>query len=152
MKKIFLYFLLAVVIFAVLVLVGIPLFFHSCEFIQEYSYYSHKENFITTEGTVDYISYSEDGTEMYIGFSDQTSPLSYATFQIAGDNFKIVHSNDIESKLKIGDRISFMFAPEYFGDGYLIPIVSITVNDEVLLEFDEGYENLMKWLVTDRLS
>ena len=33
---------------------------------------------------------------------------------------------------------------KYFGDGYSMPIVSISVNGEVLLSFDEGFENLMK--------
>lgn len=39
--------------------------------------------------------------------------------------------------------ITFVSAPEYFGDGYCMPIVALSVNGEELLTFDEGVENLI---------
>ena len=42
--------------------------------------------------------------------------------------------------------VSFMTAPRYFGDGYIMPIVEISVDGEELLSFEEGYENLLEWL------
>ena len=56
----------------------------------------------------------------------------------------MVLRNGILDKLETGDEITFVAAPEYFGDGYVVPIVAITVDGEELLSFDEGYENLME--------
>ena len=49
-------------------------------------------------------------------------------------------------KVQLGTTVSFMTAPRYFGDGYIMPIVEISVDGEELLSFEEGYENLLKWL------
>lgn len=39
-----------------------------------------------------------------------------------------------------------MTAPRYFGDGYVMPIVAISVDGEQLLDYEEGYANFMEWL------
>ena len=50
------------------------------------------------------------------------------------------------AEIQLGTTVSFMTAPRYFGDGYIMPIVEISVDGEELLSFEEGYENLLEWL------
>ena len=118
----------------------------SCYSSEEYLYYSQRENYIEVEGTVSYIKYNEDSTALYIGFSKLSTALDDSCFKIVGDNLKIVKDNNIDDKLTEGEKISFVTAPKYFGDGYVMPIVSLTINGEILLEFDEGYTNFLNWL------
>ena len=122
-------------------------FLCSCQSHQDkIRYYSEKENYISVTGIVQHIKYSEDSSELYIGFSELSPVLDDDCFKIVGNNLKIVQNSKIDEKLKIDDEISFITAPKYYGDGYVMPIVAITINGEELLEFDEGYENLIDWL------
>ena len=120
------------------------LLFNFCEMAQELPYYSDKNNYISATGIVDYIKYSDDG--LYLGFSDLDPKFSDSTFKIVGKNFKIVQENGIEEKLEIGDEVEFITAPRYFGDGYIVPIAGISVDGEVLLDFEQGYENYIEWI------
>ncbi|HIV47949.1 MAG TPA: hypothetical protein H9749_09110, partial [Candidatus Acutalibacter stercorigallinarum] len=67
-------------------------------------------------------------------------------FKIVGDNVQIVLENGISEKIKLGDTVEFVTAPRYFGDGYVMPIVAISVDGEQLLDYEEGYANFMEWL------
>ncbi len=116
----------------------------ACYSSEEIDYYSDKNNYISSTGIVDYIKYTDNS--LYIGFSELDYKFDDDNFKIVGENFLIVKNNDIEEKLEMGDTVTITTAPEYMGDGYVMPIVSITIDGEVLLEFDEGYENLMNWL------
>ena len=118
----------------------------SCNLNGKKQYYSEKENYISITGTITEIKYNEDSTALYISFSDLSSVLDDVSFKIVGDNLQIVQNNGIDSKLRTGDKINFITAPKYFGDGYVMPIVAISVNGENLLDFEEGYANLLKWL------
>ena len=113
----------------------------SCSAIKEREYYSNAENYIDITGTVTHIQYNEGSTALYLGFSDLSAVVDDTNFKIVGKNLQIVKSNGIDDKLKVGDQVSFITAPKYFGDGYVMPIVGITVGDEVLLDFEEGYAN-----------
>ena len=119
----------------------------SCYSSEMISYYSQKENYISVTGTVSYMKYNEDNTALYIGFDELSPVLDDTCFKIVGENIKIVKANRIEDKLKMGERISFITAPKYYGDGYVMPIVSISINGDEVLDFEEGYENFMDWLV-----
>ena len=112
----------------------------------EKKYYEEKENYIGVTGTISHIQYNEDLTVLYLGFSELSPAIDDTSFKIVGENLKIVQANGIDIKLKIGEQISFMTAPKYFGDGYVMPIVAISVNGESLLDFQEGYTNLLDWL------
>ena len=48
--------------------------------------------------------------------------------------------------MKEEDEVVFITAPRHFGDGYVMPIVAISINGESLLDFNDGYANLMNWL------
>ena len=107
-------------------------------------YYEEKENYVTATGVVSYIQLDEDG--LYIGFSQMDYPFDDDTFKIVGENLKIVQQNGIQEKLKLGDTVTIVTAPKYFGDGYVMPIVAISIDGEALLNFEQGYENLLVWL------
>ena len=132
-------------VFMMLLLLYI-LFLSACYSTKVKEYYKEKDNFVTATGTIIHIAYSKDNTELYLGFSDLTPTFDDIDFKIVGDNLSIVQKNNIDEKIKIGDKIEFITAPRYFGDGYVMPIVAISVNGEELLEFEEGYANFLKWL------
>lgn len=109
-------------------------------------YYSQESNYVNATGIVTHIAYDEDEPALYLGFSDLNPEFDDINFKIVGDNLSIVQENGIDEKIEIGDRIDFVSAPRYFGDGYVMPIVEISVNEEKLLDFDKGFENLLNWL------
>lgn len=113
---------------------------------QKIRYYSDRSNYVDATGTIDYIAYEDNYTILYLGFSELTPKFDDETFKIVGDNLSIVLEKGINQKIAFGDQIEFVTAPKYFGDGYVMPIVEITVDGETLLEFEEGYANLLKWL------
>lgn len=118
----------------------------SCLSIRYRIYYPVKDNYIEVSGVVIYMEYSDDHTVLYISFSDMDRKLDDRSFKIVGENLRIVEKNGIDDKIKIGDRVTFVTAPKYFGDGYVMPIVAISANGESLLDFDEGFKNFMDYL------
>jgi len=118
----------------------------SCISTKQSKYYSQRENYISVTGTVSHIKYNEDSTALYVAFSEISPVLDDKNFKIVGENLEIVKANKIDDKPKIGEEITFITAPRYFGDGYVMPIVAISINGEVLLDFEVGYENLLDWL------
>lgn len=118
----------------------------SCLSIRYRIYYPVKDNYIEVSGVVIYMKYNKDHTELHIAFSDMDRKLDDRTFKIVGENLRIVEKNGIDDKIKIGDRVTFVTAPKYFGDGYVMPIVAISANGESLLDFDEGFKNFMDYL------
>ena len=123
-----------------------PAFFSSCKSLEKIEYYSQKENYISVTGTVSYIKYNEDSTALYIELSDLQPVLDDKCFKIVGKNLEITQNNKIDDKLKTGEQITLVTAPKYFGDGYVMPVISISISGENLLEFEEGYKNLLDWL------
>ena len=123
------------------------LFCSGCSYwVREVKYYSQRDNYVNAVGTVTHIAYSEDNMELYLGFSELTPTFDDDCFKIVGENLRIAQDNGIDTKIKIGDQVEFITAPEYFGDGYVMPIVAISINGESLLDFNDGYANLMNWL------
>ena len=118
----------------------------SCNSSEIIEYYSQKENYISVTGTVSSIKYNEEATALYIDFSELSPVLDDTCFKIVGENLEIVKANRIDDKLKIGEQITFVTAPKYFGDGYVMPIVAISISGENMLDFEEGYKNLIDWL------
>lgn len=118
----------------------------SCRGSEKADYYSQKENYISVIGTIASIKYNENETVLYIDFSELCPTLDDTCFKIVGENLKIVQKQNIENKLKVGEQITFITAPKYFGDGYVMPIAAVSVRGETLLEFEEGYKNLIEWL------
>ena len=130
----------------ILLVTLIILLFAACGSKKLYNYYSDKDNYISLTGTVSYINYSEDNDALYLEFDDMSIQLSDNYFKVVGNNLNILHENLNGGKIQIGDSIIFMTAPRYFGDGYVMPIVSATRDDTVLLSFEQGIENLLSWI------
>ena len=118
----------------------------SCTAGKMKDYYSQESNYVNATGIVTHISYNEDRSALYFGFSDLNPQFADNSFKIVGDNLPIVQQNGIDEKIEIGDQVEFVTATRYFGDGYVMPIVEISVNEDELLSFDEGFPNLLKWL------
>ena len=118
----------------------------SCGTAEEIKYYSQKENYVTATGMITGVSYNEDATVLYIEFAELSPEFDDSCFKIVGENLHIVQKNGIDDKLKIGERVEFITAPRYFGDGYVMPVVAISVDEEYLLCFEDGYVNLLDWL------
>ena len=117
--------------------------FCSCNSNKKAQYYSQKENYINVTGTVSSIKYNKNFTTLYLEFYDLSPVLDDTCFKIVGENLKIVQRNGIDEKICLGEQISFITAPKYFGDGYVMPIVGISAKGETLLDFEEGYINLL---------
>lgn len=118
----------------------------SCNTKQEIEYYSNPDNYITAVGTITHIKYNEEQDALYLGLQQIPSEFSDTSFKIVGANLLIAQENGIDQKLEIGKQIEFISAPKYFGDGYVMPIVGLSVDGETLLSFEQGYSNWIKWL------
>lgn len=124
----------------------IYLAFSSVKFLddcKERGYYSNKENFITEKAIVDSIIYNEEYERISFSLSEIDDLYQGSGFIIRGDSVTVLLERGIMEKVIIGSEITYTSAPGYFGNGYRMPIVAISVDGEELLSFDEGYENLM---------
>ena len=131
-------------LFCTLLIVAISIISLSSCGLVKIDYYSNKENYIVVTEEVSRILFDESQSTVYLNFSELN-----VSFQIVGKNALIVMERGILDKIKKGDIIEFITAPRYFGNGYFLPIVSVTVGDEELLSFEEGYENYLEWLKHD---
>ena len=114
-----------------------------CYTAQEKQYYSDSSNFITDKALVKNIIFHEEDGYIVLWLSEIDESYQVGNFVIEGKNASILLNNGFLEKVKIGDEITFISAPGYFGDGYMMPIVSISFAGETLLSFSEGYKNLM---------
>ena len=106
------------------------------------SYYINKDNYITVSGKINYLNYAESG--LYIAFTDLSEALDDSQFKIIGENYELILERGAKEHLTIGMIATFITAPKCFGDGYVMPIVSLSVDGVVFLEFEEGYNNFLK--------
>ena len=118
----------------------------ACSLEKERQYYSEPDNYITATGTVTHIKYNEEKDALYLGLEQMSYKFSDNSFKIVGKNLIIAQENGLDQKLQEGKQIEFISAPRYFGDGYVMPIVGLTVDGEVLLTFEQGYSNWLEWL------
>lgn len=124
----------------ILILKGIDLMWE----IREYQYYSDEENFIEVTSEIDHIVWNYSEQRLSLSFSDIPEIFSDRTFKIEEENFQRVVDNGGEEYLKLGTTVTFVSAPKYFGDGYMMPIVAIKVDEKELLEYEEGYKGLIE--------
>ena len=111
---------------------------------EEEKYYKNVDNFMTEEAVVKNIIYNKEDKRLVLWLDEIHEDYQTGGFIIKGKNLNLVLERGILEKLEIGDEITFTSAPKYFGDGYMMPIVAISVNGEELLSFEEGHKNLMK--------
>ena len=111
---------------------------------KEKEYYIDKAQYVEATGKVSHVRYNEEKHSLYLGFTELNCTFDDNSFKIEGANYDIVKSKGVE--INTGDTITFMTAPKYFGDGYIMPIVAVWKNGECLLDFETGYKNLNKSL------
>ena len=124
------------------IILCLMLLMSSCDSRKMAKYYANKDNYIEVTGSVNFINRDQNG--LYYGFEDMSVNLSDDCFKITGKNKTIVNDMGIDQKIHIGDTVTFITAPRYFGDGYVMPIVAISIDGESLLCFDEGLANLQE--------
>ena len=110
----------------------------------EKEYYMDINNYITEEAVVDTITYDKKLEYIGIRLSDISDAYQGERFIIEGENLDIVLSNGILEKIEPNSVIEFTSAPAFFGNGYLMPIVQLSIDGETLLSFEEGYANLLE--------
>ena len=120
--------------------------FSSCFSIRELRYYKDKDNYVTTTGIITKISYNEDHSILYLSIDHKDQLYSDNNFKIIPENFTIAKNKGIENQIHVGDTITFVSAPRYFGDGYVMPILALSIDGNEFLSFEEGYPNFIKWL------
>ena len=129
-----------------ILLFSMPFILSSCYIHRMQNYYSEKENYITVTGTVSHMEYNNDKTKLYFSFTDLDYKFPENDFKLFGENLSVALKNGIDEKVTIGTQVTFTTAPRYFYDYYNMPIVAFSVNEESLLDFEEGYSNLQEWL------
>ena len=126
-----------------LMLMTICFLLASCTASKEYTYYADKDNFVSVTAKIDYVSIEEESGTLYLKLADLPNIFSDNYFKIIGPNLDIIKNNGGYSLLTAGKEITCITAPKYFGASYVMPIVALTINDNVLLEFEEGYQNFI---------
>lgn len=111
--------------------------------LKEKEYYADVSNYITEEAVVDSIKYNGEDRYVMFRLSEIDDIYQNYYFIIKGKSVEVVLENEIMDKVKIGDRIQYTSAPAYFGNGYSMPIVELVIEGEIILSFEEGYENLL---------
>lgn len=112
---------------------------------QKMKYYSDTENYVEVTGTISYVLFDEENESLYLAFTDLSVDLDDNCFKIVGDNYSIIASESKEL-IQVEKTATFVTAPKYFGDGYVMPIVALTIDDCCLLEYEIGIANFMDWL------
>ncbi len=111
----------------------------------KFDYYSNEENYIEVTGTIDHVVFDDENQTLYLEFSNLSKSLDDNCFKIVGDNYSIIVEN-FKEHIKVGESATFVTAPKYFGDGYVMPIVSFSLNDTCLLEYENGILNFLAYL------
>ena len=114
-----------------------------CWRIREKKYYSDINNFITEEAVVDNIIYNEEQRYIVFWLAEIDPSYQATAFIIRSENATLVLERGILGKIRIGDTITFTSAPGCYSNGYFMPIISISVAGEVILDINEGHQNLM---------
>ena len=102
--------------------------------------YSEDQNYVTLTGEV--IEINENS--IVIKCEELNDFISYedelCDYYIYSDEFV---------ELEVGDEIKFTTVPFHFYNGHTLPIVELRIDENTLLSFEEGKENLIDWVNTN---
>ena len=113
---------------------------------QIWDYYQTKDCFISSSGTITFIYHDATNQEICLSLSDIDPRFDDRRFVITGMNYTIVMERGLLDDLSIGDSVEFIGAPRVFWDGYVLPMIEITVDDEQFLDAKTGYDHFIEWL------
>ena len=112
--------------------------------IREYHYYSDESNFVEVTAKITFLSWDNYNQVLAINFADLPEGFSTNDLYIEDNNYEILLENNATEYLEVGDYVTFITAPRYFGDGYMVPIVELRYDAQIYLAYEEGYENLLE--------
>ena len=102
--------------------------------------YSNNQNYVTLTGEI--IEINENNAVIkceelndYISYEDEL-----CDYYIYSEEFV---------ELQIGEIIQFTTVPFHFYNGHKLPIVELRIDEDTLLSFVEGKENLIGWVNTN---
>ena len=110
---------------------------------EEYNYYKNVNNYVYASGQLDNYRFYEDS--LYISINDLNYEFSRNKFRLEGENVNLLKQRGFEQYMTPSVNIEIATAPRYFGNGYKMQIVALSIDGYTLLEFEEGYDNLMDW-------
>ena len=110
---------------------------------EEYNYYKNVNNYVYASGQLDNYRFYEDS--LYISINDLNYEFSRNKFRLEGENVNLLKQRGFEQYMTPKVNIEIATAPRYFGNGYKMQIVALSIDGYTLLEFEEGYDNLMDW-------
>ena len=99
--------------------------------------FSDNQNYVTLTGEV--IEFNENNVIIkceelndYLRYEDEL-----CDYYIYSDQFV---------ELQVGEEIQFTTVPFHFYNGHKLPIVELKIDENTLLSFEEGKENLLDWV------
>ena len=115
-------------------------------YLQEKTYYEDDDNYMNFEGVIEEI-YDEGEDEgiaiLKITVSENSQYLTEDYFKLIHDIYEVVYENGFFTDVAVGDTVSFVAAPEYFGDGYNVPIVALSKGETTYIDFTLGKKLLL---------
>ena len=118
----------------------------ACNSGEMLDYYEKREHYITAVGTTTHVVFDESTNTLYLNFSNIEPKLDDNCLKLVGKNVGIIQDKLNSLTDLNGKRISFATAPRYFGDGYVMPIVALSIDEEEYLVFEDGFCNFLEWL------
>ena len=109
-------------------------------------YYRDKSNFKEYTAIVEgYGDFWNESNMIYLDIGSSGGDLQTSSIYLFGENANIARKNQIWDVIRIGSEITFSASNAIFYDGYLIPMIALSCQGEVLLEFDQGQKNQIDW-------
>ena len=99
--------------------------------------YSDDQNYVTLTGEViefdrNYVVIKCEELNDYLSYEDEFCEYSIYSVELL--------------ELEVGDEIKFTTVPFHFYNGHLLPIVELRIDENLLLSFEDGKENLIDWV------
>ena len=111
---------------------------------EKIDYYSNEQNYIEVTGVIYHVKFDDEHDTLYLGFTNLAPKTDDDCFEVAGDAYSIMVTN--KEYIQIGKTATFVTAPKYYGNGYVMPIVSLSVDGRNILEYQIGFSSLLNWL------
>lgn len=110
---------------------------------QEKQHYLDLSNFSSFTAEIRDFSYDANSYTAHMAFELRPDGYYINEFVLEGRNLSIARANGLLEKVSVGDIVTVTSAACVFYNGDSMPVVALTVNGESLLDFDEGYANLI---------
>ena len=109
-------------------------------------YYRDKSNFKEYTAIVEgYGDFWNESNMIYLDIGSSGGDLQTSSIYLFGENANIARKNQIWDVIRIGSEITFSASNAFFYDGYLSPMIALSCQGKVLLEFAQGQKNQIDW-------